>query len=192
MSFKNQIKYICTAAALTLFSSAHAGNEGVFFYYGAGAGAMSIDEKSGELAYDPAGFGAVFAGIEEDGWLLEYTAFQTLETSTESDFNDYVIDGNIVSLGYRTIEQNRSYYKIAYAKVETDSKLIFTPTDQSVGGKLNGKSISLGYGMRLQSGNRIELDYSFFDPESKYSDVVSKAHLISLRYVFGGAPAFEK
>jgi hypothetical protein len=54
---------------------------------------------------------------------------------------------------------------------------------------MDGKVFTIGMGMRLRQGNRMELDYSMFNPSSNDASFISKVHLISLRYLFEGAPA---
>lgn len=194
MNVKNQIKSLIALTALVMLPGAYAGNQGVFLYYGAGAGGLVVDEKPGSISYDPAGFLSLFLGIEEDGWALEYRGFATADTATEFSNVDYSVSGNILSLGYRTIEKNGLYYKVQYGRVEGDTKQMTTilgvKSTETFDSK--AKAITLGIGMRLRKGNRIELDYSYVDPTEGLSTVVSKAHMVSLRYLFDGAPSSER
>ena len=192
MNVKNRIKSLIALTALVTLPGAYAGNQGVFFYYGAGAGVVAVDEQSGYTALDPAGSGSIFAGIEEDGWALEYIGYQTLETGTDVNNIDYKVTGSIISLGYRTIEKGSTYYKFAYGKADSDLDIINTTTDAKVSGSMKGKVFTIGMGLRLQKGNRMELDYSLYDPSSDDVDGISKIHMLTARYLFEGAPASNK
>jgi len=188
MSFKNRIQILLATTALLTFSHAWGGNEGVFLYYGAGLGAMAIDEKSGFIGYDPAGIGSILVGIEEDGWALEYTGFQTTEAGTDLSAFDYKVSGSVVSLGYRTLEKGNMYYLFSYGKGKADFDLIDTATDAKATGTMDGKVITLGIGLRLQSKDRMEMNYSLYDPSSADTSFISKVHMLNFRYLFDGAP----
>jgi hypothetical protein len=203
MNVKNLIKSLLTIAALTTFSEAQAGNQGVSLYYGASLGAMMVEEKTDLFDPDPAATGTVFIGLEEDGWALEYQGLRTAETATYYSDVDYEVAGSIVSLGYRTIEKNRQYYKLTFGKADTDvdvnlrgATAVFYNAN-ALSASLDGNVYTLGWGMRLRSGERVELDYSYYDPraDADASDEIqnlSKVHILSLRYMFGGSPSPER
>ncbi len=191
MNVNNRIlKSLLAAAALMIAGSVHAGNGGVTYYYGLGLGGIMIDEASGYYGLDPAPVATAFFGIEEDGWALEYLGLKTTETGTDVNGLDWQAGGKIVSLGYRTIEENGKYYKIVYGKADTDMDLITSTSTSS--GNVQGSVYTLGWGMRLKQGDRLEVDYSYYDPDSEDAPFISVVHMLTMRYIFGGSPSSGK
>jgi hypothetical protein len=198
MNVNNRIlKPLALVASLAIAGPVHAGKEGVSFFYGAGIGAMNIDEDAAsDYKPDVAPTGALFLGIEEDGWAFEYLGLQTTETGTNDNETDYKVSGSVVSLSYRTVEKNGSYYKIGFGKADTDVDLI--ENNVTTTGNTDGNVYILGWGMRMKQGDRIELDYSYYDPGPiKVTDAIeltlaSKVHMLSLRYMFGGSAPSER
>ena len=158
--------------------SVQAGNQGIHYYYGAGLAVMSSDEQSIEL--DATAGGELILGIEEDGWALEYSGFRTMDAGTSiSSTTDYSASMTHVSLGYRTIEQDGIYYKIKAGSMSAD----FDFSDATVTAETEGNFIGVGMGMRMSKDSRVELEYSLYS-----SDDIDTTHLITLHYLFGGAP----
>ena len=158
-----------------------AGRQGVDFFFGVGLNGTYIDQAAPLTEYDVAAGGEFVAGFEEDGWALEYIAYQTIETETSITNFDYKLKGKATSLAYRTAEGGGIYYKFRYGEIDTDV-LWSTNTTTSV----NGKSYGLGMGFRLEKEKRIELEYTFVSADS--SSGFPDAHMLSLRYLFGGNP----
>jgi hypothetical protein len=186
---KQFLKTLLAGVALVFVGSVHAGSEGVHAYYGLGLGGVVIDEASGYAGLDAAPLATVFVGVEEDGWAFEILGMRTAEAGTDTAGTDWMTTGTIMSLGYRTVEENRSYYKFVFGKADTDMDLI--TGNVTATGSIEGNVYTLGWGKRLRQGNRIEVDYSYYDPDSQDAPFIKVVHMITMRYLFGGSP-FEK
>ena len=182
---KRFLKTILAAAALLIVGSVHAGSGGVFYYYGLGGGGVMIDEATGYYGLDAAPTLSAFMGVEEDGWALEYQGLRTTEAGTDVTGTDWKASGSITSLSYRTMEENGKYYKIAAGKADIDIDLITNVVTSS--GNVEGNVYTLGWGMRLRQNSRLEVDYSYYDPDSNDAPFINVVHMLSLRYMWGGA-----
>ena len=183
MRIKHSIKSLLLVVSTFTAANAYAGNEGVSFYYGAGLGALSIDEKTGFTSHDTNVFADVFFGFEEDGWAFEAAVFRTPEADTDTTNLEYEMDGHYISLGYRTLERNNRYYNITYGLLDSEYDAI-TPTGTTTL-ETDGNMVTLGIGFRTAKDKRIELDYILHDPDEP--TVASKVHIVTLRFLFGGS-----
>ena len=162
---------------LLMSAGLQAGNQGIHFLYGVGVAAVSSDEKA--IEYDITAAGEFSAGIEEDGWALMYSGYKTVEAGTNTAALDYVATMTQTSLSYRTIEKNKMYYKISGGQMTMD----FDYSGNTAVLETTGNFVGLGLGMRTDKEGRVELDYSVYS-----SDEIDTTHMLTLRYVFGGAP----
>mgnify|MGYP006921586816 CR=1 FL=1 len=187
MKLNSIFKSLISVAFLAAATQAQAGREGVSYYYGIGLGAMQVDEPAGSLGLDTAIDGNLFFGLEEDGWALEYMGFRTADTGTDVSNLEYRIGGNIISLGYRTLETGSTYYKFAYGQANADVDVMNTTTNGTVSGSFDANVYTVGWGMRLQSKNRFEVNYSYIDASGDETNTASKIHMINARYMWGGS-----
>ncbi|MDH5767158.1 MAG: hypothetical protein OEZ38_14180 [Gammaproteobacteria bacterium] len=180
-----KVKRLSQMLFFTLLMSAttmsFAARQGVDFFYGIGLNATYIDQTAPQTEYDVAGGGEFIAGFEEDGWALEYIAYHTIEAETSIVNLEYKLKGSATSLSYRTAESGGIYYKFRYGEFDTDA-LWSTNTTTAI----DGQSYGLGIGFRLEKEKRIELEYTFVSADS--SSGFPDAHMLSLRYLFGGNP----
>ncbi|MDH5484588.1 MAG: porin family protein [Gammaproteobacteria bacterium] len=191
MNFKQTMRVLLSTTLICGFSAVNAA-EGVSFYYGAGLGAMQLKDKpaaGGE--FSTAGVGEIFVGFEERGWAFEISRMASIDASTtiallgDVEDREYSASGDQMSLSYRTVERNGIYYKIKYGKMESDTTLI----SKDVGGTdqkftVDDTLYGVGMGMRINREDRLELEYAYFKASTDYS---SAAHIINLRYIFGGS-----
>jgi len=177
MNFIKKTAFLSFVLMLAMTAGAQAANQGIHFYYGVGLTAMLSDEKVPEL--DAAGGGEVIVGMEEDGWAFEYSGFKTAEAGTNNAALDYTTSMTQISLAYRTIEKGKMYYKIKVGNMTAD----FDFTGTTATAETDGTFVGLGLGMRSNKDARIELEYSLYS-----SDDIDNTHMITLRYLFGGAP----
>ncbi|TNF32899.1 MAG: hypothetical protein EP315_09065 [Gammaproteobacteria bacterium] len=189
MSFNNTIKMAMLGVMMGAATTASAAKEGVTFLYGLGVGGFMSDEQiAGVDAFDPAATASAFLGIEEKGWALEYTVGKSLDSATANPTVDYSITAAITTLGYRTIEKNKSYYLIKFGKADVDLDLKGGNLPGYTDGEtFEGNVYSIGMGWRMGKEERLELDYSFYK-----SDDTDNAHLLTARYIWGGTPASDK
>ena len=177
MNFIKKTAFLSFVLMLTMTAGAQAANQGISFFYGVGLTAMSSDEKVPEL--DAAGGGEIIVGIEEDGWAFEISGFKTAEAGTNNAALDYTATMSQISLAYRTIEKGNKYYKIKAGNMTAD----FDFTGTAGEAETDGSFVGLGMGIRTKKDARIELEYSLYS-----SDDIDNTHMITLRYLFGGAP----
>ncbi len=191
-----KIQYRLLFAMLLVMASvqSHAGRQGIHFLYGAGMTVVVPQVKSNIVGHDPAVAGGIVVGIEEDGWAAEVNLARSLDTGTDSsDGVDYNIAMSTVSLSYRTVERNNRYYKYKYGKVDQDYDFVSTTSTPLVGDTTiatSGDLYSFAVGFRMQHTSRLEVEYSYYarKKENSSTPYLSGAHMISLRYIFGGAP----
>ncbi len=191
MSFKNTIKMAMLGAVMGTATTVSAANEGVNFFYGLGLGGIMIDEQvAGQDIFDPAAIGSIFIGIEEKGWALEHSVGKTADSGTINTAVDYAMTVTHTSLGYRSIEKNKTYYLFKFGKADVDVDLKGGTT---LGGVVNdgdtyeGNVYSLGMGWRMAKDERLEIDYSFYS-----SSDVDNTHILTARYMWGGNASNEK
>ena len=92
MNLMHKIQIAIFSILMMGASSLYAGNQGVSGYFGLGLGASLIKDTLPSV--DPAPTGGIVAGIEEDGWAVEYGAFKSTETGTDDPRLDYKISGS--------------------------------------------------------------------------------------------------
>ena len=163
---------------LLMSAGVQAGNQGISFLYGVGVAGVSSDEKA--IEHDATGAGEIFVGIEEDGWSLTYSGFKTLEAGTNRANIDYSATLTQTALSYRTIERNNIYYKLSAGQMTANIDYTGAAIPLL---KTTGNFMGLGMGLRMDREERMELEYSVYS-----SDEVDTTHMLTLRYIFGGAP----
>jgi len=188
MNLKNKILLVIMAGLLGFAGMATAGKQGISFYGGLGLSAVQPNSING-FEYDPAAGGNAFLGLEEDGWFLEYVGLATVQTGTNDPDIEYAVQGGVGALGYRTLEtQSGFYFLLSVGKASFDVTVTATGLPDATG-NFSGNAISLGMGMRLDKTERIELDYSFMRlTEDDVPDSDFDAHMLTLRYIWGGNP----
>lgn len=182
MKLKQSLLILFSLFTVLLSANSHAGRQGVNGYYGLGLGVFTTKYV------DPAATGAVILGVEEDGWALEAVALASVETGTDDPETDYSIRGVDIGLGYRTIEKNNRYYLMKFSKTdidfkdkETDSVTSITTSTTT---ETSGNSYTIGMGFRMARDARMEINYTFHSND----DLSDPAHLLSVSYLWGGAP----
>jgi len=191
-----KIQYRLLFAMLLVMASAqsHAGRQGIHFLYGAGVSVVAPQVRSNIVSHDPAPAAELIVGIEEDGWAAEVNLGRSLDTGTGStDGVDYNIAMSTVSLSYRTVERNNRYYKYKYGKMDQDYDFVSTGSTPLAGDttiSTSGDVYSFAMGFRMKQAERLEVEYAYYSKkkEDSTSPYLSGAHMISLRYIFGGAP----
>jgi Outer membrane protein beta-barrel domain len=179
-----KLKHSLLLSASTLFiflsANSHAGREGVNAYYGLGFGAASMKNV------DPAPTGQIVLGIEEDGWALEAIGYASTEVGTDNPETDISISGTDIGLAYRSIEKNDRYYKLKFSKTDLDleDKETIASVTTTTTTATSGKSYTIGMGFRTSRENRVEVDYTLHNSD----DLSDNVHLLSLKYLWGGAP----
>ncbi|MDH5472134.1 MAG: hypothetical protein OEY61_04700 [Gammaproteobacteria bacterium] len=182
MKHKQTSQLILFALLISASAVSFAGRQGVSFFYGIGLGAAYIDESAPALEFDAAASGEFTVGLEEDGWAVEYSGYQTIETGTSLSTLDYKLKGSSASLSYRTVESGGNYYKIKYGNADTDVSWSNGATTT----KVNGNVYGLAMGFRLEKEKRMEIEYDFFSADS--ASGFADTHMVTLRYLFGGTP----
>ncbi len=168
-----------SACLLILFStSSQAIERAIGFYYGLGAGAIVPGATQQTNDNDPAISGELVLGIEENGWSIEAAGFSSLEAGTDTTSIDYSVQGYNLSLGYRTIKRNGSYYlfKIARTEMDFDFSSVFSAAGTS------GTSYSIGIGRQMDLDENLEAIYSYYDSD----DLPDPVHMLSIRYLWEG------
>lgn len=191
MKLKQSLLLILSVAMMLLSANSYAGRQGINFFYGLGLGAISPSDKDlfgPDIAGDAAPTGSVVFGFIEDGWSLEGVLFSSLEAGTDLPILDYSLKGSDIGIAFRTIEKNGSYYKIKVSETDLDVTLTNNQTNISATVPTTGRTYTVGMGWRTSRENRMELDYSFHSNDD-FSDPV---HLITLSYLWGGAPYLGK
>jgi len=157
-------------------SSLYAGNQGVSGYFGLGLGGGAIDDST----LDPAFMGSIVAGIEEDGWAVEYAAFTSTETGSDDPAVDYTLSGSQLSLAYRTIENDGLYYKFRYGNsdVDLEFKNSVLPDVES-----SGNIWGLAIGFRMARDERLEIEYGVYVPDE---DAFNNTQMLMFSYLWGG------
>ncbi len=184
MKLKQSLLLIITTFLILMSANSQAGRQGISFYYGLGMGIVAPGDVSASVTgLDPTINGNIILGFEEDGWALEATAFNALETGTDVSSVDYSSSGSSIGLAYRTIEKKGSYYKI---KVSS-SKMNFDLSNNSATINSSGMSYAFGLGWRMDRDARLELDYNFYK-SSDTTTLKDSVHTITARYFWGGAP----
>ena len=178
MNYIKTTTFLSFVLMLAMTGSAQAANQGINFFYGLGLTAMSSDEKA-VLEYDAAAGGEVIFGMEEDGWAFEYSGFRTAEAGTNNAAIDYSTKMTQFSLAYRTLEKGKMYYKIKVGNMTAD----YDYSDTTALLETEGSFVGVGLGLRTSRDARLELEYSIYS-----SDDIDTAHMVTLRYLFGGAP----
>ncbi|VAW52861.1 hypothetical protein MNBD_GAMMA07-1915 [hydrothermal vent metagenome] len=165
---------LLTTMTLLTFMSFHsqAGRQGVSYYYGLGLGIIAPTDL------DIAGVGNLIVGIEEDGWSFEAIAFTSTKAGTDSPAVDYSANGTHFGLAYRTVERNNSWFKFKVS----GTKMTFDTTDTTTDFDTSGNSYTIGWGMRMGTNSRLEIDYDFYD-----SNDLDAVHMITTRYFWGGS-----
>jgi len=190
MKFKQSLLLILSISAMLLSANSYAGRQGINFFYGVGLSAVAPDEIGVpsilSIEADPTAAASIMLGFEEDGWSLEATGFTSLEQGSNISLVDYSISGTDIGLAYRSIEKHGRYYKIKYAQSDVD--IDFNVSGSTLTAETSGKSYTLGLGLRTSRENRIEVDYTFHDSD----DLSDAVHMISIHYLWGGAPYLGK
>ena len=188
MKFKQSLLLILSISAMLLSANSYAGRQGFNFFYGIGGGIVAPQSEG--LDEDPVAAVSAIIGVEEDGWSLEFTGFQTTEGS-ESSFYDYSLNGSDIGISYRSIEKNGKYhkFKISNAKIDYESVETATNVTDTVE-DIRGRSYTFGLGWRVSRENRVEVDYTYhIVKDSDFDDVV---HFVNISYLWGGAPYLGK
>jgi len=174
MNFYKLFRSVVFSALALTATTASAGNQGVYFYYGLGLGGASL-----EYDFDPnkINLGLIYAliGIEEDGWGLEFRKKSFYDTDTKDSEA-----GQSIELAYRTLDNGGLYYKVKYGRMELGDSAT------SPDGILYG----VGIGYRLRKDHRVELEYVYSNQEYSDQTIAYKAdvHMLMLTYIFDGAP----
>ncbi|MFW2374407.1 MAG: hypothetical protein ACN4GM_14875 [Gammaproteobacteria bacterium] len=157
-------------------SSLYAGNQGVSGYFGFGLGGSSTDDSG----LDVAATGSIVAGIEEDGWAVEYGAFISAETGSDDPAVDYTLSGSQLSLSYRTVESGGHYYKVRYGTSDVDVEYkndVLSPIESS------GNIWGLAIGFRMGRAERLEIEYGIYLPDEA---TFNNTHMLMFSYLWGG------
>lgn len=176
MNLMYKIQIIIFSILMLSVGSLYAGNQGVSAYYGIGLGGSLIKDTVPSM--DVAPTGGIVAGIEEDGWAIEYGLFKSTETGTDDPAIDYTLSGVQTSLSYRTVERGSVYYKIRYGSSDVDLEV-----SNSVTTELSGNIWGLAMGFRMARDERLEIEYGVFVPSD---DTVNNTHMLMFNYLFGG------
>jgi len=185
MKTTNIFQVLAMAALMGCASVALAGKQGISFYGGLGLGAAAPQKDAPE--YDTTVTGNIFLGMEEDGWHIEYNGLGSTETGTSVATTEYKLSGNIVSLGYRTLESRGGiYFLLNFGRATIDVDY----SDATTTANTEGNVYTLGMGMRMDRTERLELNYSLYasggveaiDPD------LGDVHMVTLRYIWGGTP----
>jgi hypothetical protein len=195
MTLKNKFQLVAMATLLSFAGTALAGKQGINFYGGLGLSAVSPNSVDG-FEYDTAAGGNAFLGVEEDGWFLEYLGLATTKTGTKDPNalitdpeTEYAVRGGVGLLGYRTLETKGGLYFLLSAGIASLDTTVYQTGQPNETGSFSGNVVSIGMGMRLDKTERIELDYSFMRlTEDEVPDVDFDAHMLTLRYIWGGNP----
>ena len=173
MKFKQSLLLIITTFLMLLSVNSQAGRQGLSFYYGLGLGIASPTDV------DATATGDLMFGVEEDGWSLEAIGFGSTEAGTKDSSVDYAINGKHVGIAYRTIENNRNWFKIKVSS--TDMNVDYS--DTSVDFETSGRSYSFGWGLRMAREARAEIEYTYYDSD----DISDPVHMATIRYFWGGS-----
>ena len=182
MNHKRNILVLLACFLMTATSVAQAGRQGVSFYYGLGLSAVSVQDDAvstiGVNEIDPFASGELVLGFEEDGWAFEYSGMRGMESGTDAAAIDASASGSQTTLSYRTLESGTTYYKFKAGKMDLDFDYSGNTTSLSSSGTVFG----VGMGWRMGLEERLELEYNLYSTSD-----VDTTHLITLRYLWGGA-----
>ena len=182
MKLKQSLLIILSTSMMLLSADSFAGRQGINFYYGVGVGAVAPADS------DVTATGNIMVGIEEDGWSLETIGFGSTESGTDISTLDYSVSGVDVGLAYRSIEKNGGYYKFKYSNTNFDIDYKNTVLNSTTTVETSGNSYTFGMGFRTSRENRFELDYTYHNND----DLNDPVHMITLSYLWGGAPYLGK
>lgn len=173
MEVKARDKTLVFLMLILIMDTSFAGDQGISPYYGLGIGGVRVDyggadpNEGLELLHGMLGF-------EEDGWALELDAMKFFDSS------DSVATTVSTALSYRTIERGGTYFKFKYGNLNIDFG-----DDDSTDGNVYG----IGFGLRLERDERLELEYTLTNQKDNSSTAISTDfHMLTLSYLFGGAP----
>lgn len=174
MNLMHKIQITIFTVLMMAASTLHAGNQGVSAYFGLGLGGSQVTDTDLDIA-PTLGF---LAGIEEDGWAVEYGVFQSSDTGIDGVTEEFSISGTQTSLSYRTVESGSLYYKVRYGSSDMDVEFTTDPTVTT-----SGKIWGLALGMRLARDERLEIEYGVYIPSD---DTLNNTHMLMFNYLFGG------
>jgi len=190
-----KIQYHLLFAMMLVMASAQsqAGRQGIHFLYGGGLSVVIPQVRSNIVSHDPVAAGEIVVGVEEDGWAAEYSGLRSLDAGTNNAAADYNVTISQVSLSYRTIERNGRYYKYKYGRMDQDINIVSSTGATIAGSSSNqtsGDVYGFAIGFRRNQTERWEIEYSYYsrNTENSAQPYLSGAHMISLHYIFGGAP----
>jgi len=182
------------AMLLTMASTqSHAGRQGIHFLYGGGVSVVIPQVRANIVSHDPAAAAEIMVGIEEDGWAAEFSGMRSLDAGTAASDIDYNMTISQASLSYRTVERNNRYYKYKYGKMDQNVDVVSTTGATLAGAtaiQTSGNVYSFAVGFRRAQTERWEVEYSYYsqNKEDSPSSYLSGAHMITVRYLFGGVP----
>ncbi|MCW9013630.1 MAG: hypothetical protein OQL06_07585 [Gammaproteobacteria bacterium] len=183
MNHKRNILMLTVCFLLTATSMAHAGRQGVSFFYGLGLSAMAPQDDAvssiGVTELDPSANAELILAFEEDGWAFEYSGSRGLESATDNAAIDYSASSTQLSLAYRTLETGTMYYKYRVGQMDIDFN--YTGTTETL--TTSGTVFGLGMGWRRGLDERMEVEYSLYS-----SSDIDTTHMLTLRYIWGGSP----
>lgn len=182
MKFKQSLLLILSMSAMLLSANSYAGRQGINYYYGVGLGAAAPADS------DVTATGNLMIGLEEDGWSLEIIGFGSIESGTDITTLDYSISGTDIGLAYRSIEKNGRYYKIKFSNTDLDIDFKNTVLNTTTTVETSGNSYTFGMAWRTSRENRVELDYTYHNND----DLSDPVHMVTLSYLWGGAPYLGK
>jgi len=190
---KIQYRLLFTMILVMASTQSQAGRQGIHFLYGGGLSIIVPQVRSSIVSHDPAAAAEIMVGIEEDGWAAEFSGMRSLDAGTAASGIDYNMTVSQASLSYRTVEKNNRYYKYKYGKMDQDFDFVSTTGGALAGNttiQTSGSVYSFAVGFRRAQTERWEVEYSYYskNKENSGSPYLSGAHMITLRYLFGGVP----